>query len=205
MTKHLINKKMPRTEEQNQEIREKTKGQILDSSLKLFSLKGYNGTSISDIANEANISKGLIYNYFKSKKDIIDTIHQNMFLEIGEIMGVVEEINDPIKKLQAVISAAIRYSVDNKEIMKLYLSLMLQHQPGTFEEIFSPEYFKNVFEEFEAIFRNIGVEKPKESAYEFAAILDGIQFHYIFMGDLYSIEEMEQHLLEKYSKKMLPH
>lgn len=50
--------------------------EILDASMKLFYEKGYNKTSISDIAKDLNISQGLCYRYFKSKEEIF-----NMALE----------------------------------------------------------------------------------------------------------------------------
>ena len=44
------------------------KKHILDASLHLFSLNGYNETSMQDIASYCNISKATIYNFFKSKE-----------------------------------------------------------------------------------------------------------------------------------------
>ena len=55
---------------------------ILKTALKLFSQKGYYATSIDDITREAGISKGLIYNYFKSKEEIFFELaeHWNEFM-----------------------------------------------------------------------------------------------------------------------------
>ena len=64
----------PRTESQFEEIREKRKKEILDTALELFSNEGFATTSISKIALKAGISKGLLYNYFDSKEDLIKTI-----------------------------------------------------------------------------------------------------------------------------------
>ncbi|KMT23203.1 TetR/AcrR family transcriptional regulator [Clostridium cylindrosporum] len=49
----------------------KTQKQILDSAIKVFSQKGFRGSRISDIAREANVSEGTIFNYYKSKKDLL--------------------------------------------------------------------------------------------------------------------------------------
>jgi AcrR family transcriptional regulator len=188
---------MPRTEQQFLEIREKTKAQILKSSLKLFSQNGFSGTSISDIAKDAKISKGLIYNYFESKNDIVKTIYTNLMDEFLGLMLPIREIKDPVEKLSKILSDTIRYTRENKELMKLYMGFMIQPGPITFDEIFSPQFFQNFFAEFESIFKELGSTNPKQEAYEFAAIIDGMQFHYIFMGDLYPLDEMEKHMLEK--------
>jgi AcrR family transcriptional regulator len=47
---------------------------ILKASLHLFATKGFHGTSMRDIAREANITEGLIYHYFESKRDLFRAI-----------------------------------------------------------------------------------------------------------------------------------
>lgn len=48
------------------------KQEILDAAIRVFSKKGYDRTSISDIAKEIGISQGLCYRYFPSKEAIYD-------------------------------------------------------------------------------------------------------------------------------------
>ncbi|HVM34760.1 MAG TPA: TetR family transcriptional regulator [Actinomycetota bacterium] len=47
---------------------------ILKASLHLFAEKGFHGTSMRDIAKEADITEGLIYHYFASKRDLFRAI-----------------------------------------------------------------------------------------------------------------------------------
>ncbi len=51
---------------------EERKQEILETAIAVFARKGYDKTSISDIAKEMNISQGLCYRYFKSKEEIYD-------------------------------------------------------------------------------------------------------------------------------------
>lgn len=51
---------------------EERKQEILETAIGVFACKGYDKTSISDIAKEMNISQGLCYRYFKSKEEIYD-------------------------------------------------------------------------------------------------------------------------------------
>ncbi len=194
---------MPRTKEQFEEIREKTKAQILESSLKLFAEKGYSGTSISDIAKDAKISKGLIYNYFASKIDIVKAIYFQLLNEMQELMEPIYKIEDPSEKLRRIIIDTIKYTTENKDYWKLYLSFMVQPAPVTFEQVFNPKFFQKFFLEFEKIFRSTGVKNPKYEAYEFGAILDGMQMHILFMDDLYPLKKMRSYLLKKYSREAL--
>ena len=76
MTERLIIKAMsPRTKQQFEDIREEKRSLIMKVALELFAEEGYHNTSISKIASRAGISKGLLYNYFDSKEDLIKDNH----------------------------------------------------------------------------------------------------------------------------------
>ena len=64
----------PRTKEQFDEIRTGSKARIMQAALEVFSEEGFDKASISKIAGRAGVSKGLMYNYFKSKEELIKTI-----------------------------------------------------------------------------------------------------------------------------------
>ena len=64
----------PRTPQQFEEIREEKRTLIMDAALQEFANEGYHNTTISHIAKHAGISKGLMYNYFKSKEELLDRI-----------------------------------------------------------------------------------------------------------------------------------
>ena len=61
---------MPRTEEAFQQIRDESKRQILDAAVKVFAQKGLANTKISDLAEAAGVSQGLLYRYFTDKDDV---------------------------------------------------------------------------------------------------------------------------------------
>lgn len=67
----------PRTTTQNEQIRENRREAILTEALDLFAQKGYENTSISELARNVGISKGNIYNYFDSKEDILKEVLYN--------------------------------------------------------------------------------------------------------------------------------
>lgn len=64
----------PKSPQQLKEIREEKKAVIMDSALLLFAGRGFHATTIGDIAEGADISKGLMYNYFDGKEDLLAEI-----------------------------------------------------------------------------------------------------------------------------------
>lgn len=55
-----------------------SKRRILDESLKLFSIHGYEATSVGQIADAVGIRKSSLYSHFKSKQEILDTLIQEI-------------------------------------------------------------------------------------------------------------------------------
>ena len=65
---------MPRTPEQNANIRDKRKAKILKKALKLFAINGFDNVTVDDITEAANCSHGLFYHYFKTREDIYNEL-----------------------------------------------------------------------------------------------------------------------------------
>ena len=60
-----------------------TKQEILEASLELFSVQGFEATSISQIAGAVGIRKASLYSHFESKQDILDAIVKNVLEQYG--------------------------------------------------------------------------------------------------------------------------
>ncbi len=73
----------PKSKQQFEEIREEKRELIKTTALKLFAEKGYHLVSIREISKAANISQGLMYNYFESKESLL----QNILTDFIEIVG----------------------------------------------------------------------------------------------------------------------
>jgi len=77
------------------------KEKIILESLKLFSLKGFIGTSIHDILTAANTSKGGFYNHFKSKEDLFfQVLEEARKIWREKNLKGLEDIENPIDKIK---------------------------------------------------------------------------------------------------------
>ena len=79
---------------------EERRGQIVRAAVKLFSEDGYYTTTIQQIARQAGISTGLIYQYFRDKDDIL-FLSLKMVLDTyeREIPSQLEGVTDPVERL----------------------------------------------------------------------------------------------------------
>ena len=61
-----------------------TKQEILEAALDLFSVQGFEATSISQIAGAVGIRKASLYSHFESKQAILDALVQDVLMQYGE-------------------------------------------------------------------------------------------------------------------------
>ncbi|MCW0484296.1 TetR/AcrR family transcriptional regulator [Gaoshiqia sediminis] len=117
---------MPRTEEQLEHIRKEKKKLILDVALELFATNGFHATSISQITKKAGISKGLVYNYFESKNDILEEISHQAFDNIYSQFDLNHDGILSRDEFITFIRNTLRSTSENRQFWKLYYALIFQ-------------------------------------------------------------------------------
>lgn len=190
----------PRTEEQYKAIREEKKAQIRNAGLELFAQEGYHGASISKIAKKAGISKGLLYNYFESKEDVVRDILEE---GIQQMLGGLDPNNDGVLERDEVenyLHEIFNIVKANPEFWKLYFSISLQPAIYNLVQEKIEELTKPIFSMIISYFERLGFEDPQTEAMLFGAMLDGIGFHFIMDPDHYPIEKVKQTLINRYVK-----
>ena len=66
---------------------EKTRQDLLNAALRIFSLKGFNGTRLADIAAAAEVTRGAIYHHFGSKKELLVALMDNASEKGNQAVG----------------------------------------------------------------------------------------------------------------------
>jgi AcrR family transcriptional regulator len=78
---------------------------IIHESLRLFSLRGFQNTSVSDIMEAANTSKGGFYNHFSSKEDLFfKVLEEARRIWRERVLYGLEEIESPTSKAQRILT-----------------------------------------------------------------------------------------------------
>ncbi len=78
--------------------------QIIHESLKLFSLRGFLSTSINDILDAANTSKGGFYNHFASKEALFhEALAAAQQIWRDKVLAGLDDIDSPVEKVQKIL------------------------------------------------------------------------------------------------------
>ncbi len=76
-----------------------TKSRIVSAAWKLFYQYGYDNTTIDDIVEQSQTSKGTFYHYFHSKDDLLSSLSVLFDKKYEELIGTMDPGLDPIEKL----------------------------------------------------------------------------------------------------------
>src|ERR671915_101144 len=87
---------------------------LLDAAVRVFARKGYHAARVGDIAKEAGVAYGLLYHYFRSKDEILETIFRETWGVMLATVRSVEDAGGPAREqVRRVASIVLRsYSRD---------------------------------------------------------------------------------------------
>ncbi len=188
----------PRTKEQFEKIRESASSRILDAGLELFAVNGFHATSISQIAAKAGISKGLMYNYFKNKDDLLRKIIEEGFRELEKMMGGIYTETDPSKALEKVIRISLSQIKSNPTYWRLYMSVILQSESQKDVKDLMMEFRGQATQQLSELFKAMGEKDHYMKAFALGTQLDGIAFHMVSAPELFPVDKLEDHLIKTY-------
>jgi len=82
---------------------------LLDAAVRVFARAGYHGSRVGDIAEEAGVAHGLLYHYFPSKEEVLQTIFRENWGQLIERFRAVEAADEPAgEKLEGIAKILLR-------------------------------------------------------------------------------------------------
>jgi len=82
---------------------------ILGAAVRVFARRGYHGSRVGDIAEEAGVAHGLLYHYFSSKDEVLQTIFRENWGALLERFRAVEGADEPAdEKLEGIAKILLR-------------------------------------------------------------------------------------------------
>lgn len=152
----IINPVKPRASERiSLHPKVKKRKQIINAATKILSNKGYNKATISEIAKEAGVADGTIYEYFGSKENLLISIPEE---KLGEFLIDINEVS-PEKKLKKMILEYFRFFNANRDYTSI-LVLMLRPNRKFYN---STSY--QVIDKISNIFQDIIVEGQQKGIF----------------------------------------
>jgi len=180
------------------------KEKILKAAMKVFASKGVANTIMNDIAKEACIGKGTIYEYFKSKDEMIVEAFNYFINQLNsELEKDLQKLTDPIEKLKTMISTLVKFTEKSlTETIEIILDFWAE---GIRQKYETKTYILNLKETYND-YRNIiikiledGIKEnkikkvnTKNVASIIIAILDGIMLQWFIDKNVINLSSISE-------------
>jgi len=112
------------------------KNKIIDASINLMYLKGYNGTSVKDITDAAGIPKGSFYNYFKDKEHYaVDALNFYYDVLVCDVTAILfDKELEPLDRIKEFFKSKVSLAKQKDSKMGCFVGNMTQEM-GNISEL----------------------------------------------------------------------
>ncbi len=183
---------------------EKTAG-ISEAALRVFKERGFSRTRMEDIAREAEIGKGTLYEYFRDKVDILRYVVEKFFNAFSRgMMDAVAAETKPAEKLLSLIDFALKNVAEWEDQCALYIEHFSSVRDDEYRFLMSEQYkaVKEIITDLVSECRKSGdIDEsfdPKVVAELLVSIYDGLIVHRLLEG-----RNLELELLRKTSMMII--
>ncbi len=173
---------------------------IMDAAFALIASQGYEKTSIAQIAEKAGVSKGLLYNYFKSKEDLLEQLINHASGQADEVMSQMIS-DDPATTLENIIRWLFRELRERPEYFRILTELTLRIDKFKFAHDLAVSKYEGYVGFLEQLLQQLGVPDHSGEAKIIAALADGVGLQHIVIREKYPLDEIENFLVNKYCKR----
>ncbi|HET8893937.1 MAG TPA: TetR/AcrR family transcriptional regulator [Gaiellaceae bacterium] len=118
---------------------ESRREELVAAAVRAIARNGYHGCRISDIAEEAGVSHGLVYHYFASKDEILETIFRENWGVVAVAIGQIAETDgNAIEEVRKIVSLMLHSWGRDPEVVRVLVreiarSPQLQERIGDFQ------------------------------------------------------------------------
>jgi AcrR family transcriptional regulator len=187
----------PRSEKDLAQLRDERRQLIIETALKLFAENTFRGTTIEQVAQVAGISKGLVYNYFKSKDELLMSIFQFYVDEVPTFFRTHQIIGNPKDVLKNSYEQLIHNFETEPEKWTLYYLLSFQFMLDQGVKMKFAGQKNASFQAIKELFKLVGVPNHEQEIYRFMALFQGAVLNFVYQHE-FPIRQVLMQEIERY-------
>lgn len=168
---------------------------ILDAALRLFSQRGYDETSVAALARSADVSKGLVYHYFDTKRDVLEAVMARGSERLEAALDRVGSDSSGAPPPAAVMEILGMVAED---LPWWRLLFRLRMQPELGREIGLTSRGDSIENALERSLREAGYDSSRRDALALAAAVEGAAQRYVLDPDGYPLVETAEAIVSRY-------
>ena len=186
---------------------------IIEAAIRVFARDGLEKGKIADIASEAGIGKGTIYEYFHSKNEIFKAIEQSVFSDFNLVFDELKSAPlSPSEKLEHLMDSGLDMFMEMGDALLIITELWIHagrgHLHGT-----SPAQFMEYYDEY-----RLGIESILQEGLQLGefremnkegvarllmAFMDGLVWQFIMLNDPKKFENVKTETVKSFMRGIL--
>jgi len=178
--------------------------EILQAALRAFAKKGFSHTKMEDVAREAGIGKGTIYEYFRSKGELLQTAYENYLQETyRQTYEIIQSARPPLEKIREIILSIIRYYSRDPAIMRVFFDFWIESIHSGREPVID---FKKIYADYREMSRallrqalergEIRANLPGNTPSVLVAVVEGTFLQWIIDPEAFDMEKMAEAIVD---------
>ncbi|MER7643751.1 helix-turn-helix domain-containing protein [Streptomyces sp. NPDC126522] len=117
----------PRSASVNEELRRRSRERLLQAAVELVGERGYEATTLGDIADRAGSARGLVSYYFPGKRQLVQSaVHRLMHRTLEEALDREPRTDDGQERMARAIDAILGLAHDRPVLMRQHMAGLLQ-------------------------------------------------------------------------------
>ncbi|WP_156724572.1 TetR/AcrR family transcriptional regulator [Streptomyces apocyni] len=117
----------PRSASVNEELRRRSRERLLRATVELVDERGYEATTLGDIADRAGSARGLVSYYFPGKRQLLQSaVHRLMHQTLASALERPPHTDDGAERLARAIDAVLGLARDHPVLMRAHMAGILQ-------------------------------------------------------------------------------
>lgn len=176
------------------EEKRESRRRILEAALRLFGSRGFEETSVAEIARTAGVSKGLVYHYFDTKRDVLEAVFERGSDRMERTLREAREGTEPVPPA-AVVMEVLGLVAEDLRWWRLLFRLRMQRGAG--EEL--GRAWESALEDaLERGLRRTGSTEARREARTLAAAVEGAAQRYVLDPDGYPLVEVAEGIVSAF-------
>ena len=166
----------------------RSRDKILESAREMIALKGYDGTSVHEICQNAGVSKGAFYHYFETKQTLFNTLVKEWLDALqAQVAGAISENGSVVKSMIAAAREtgnAFAASPISLNILVEYWRLARQDNESWLKAVQPYSDFMQIFEKYLSLAQEQGDIDPGYNTSILAHLFVAIEMGYLMQASL---------------------
>lgn len=178
------------------------KKEILGAARKVFAQKGFASSKMEDIAREAGMGKGTVYEYFRSKEDIFLALFEEIKAAFYQRIFIIDKQLPAREILKVFIASSLNSFEEWSDVCHIFLDFWAEHKRAGFSQFRFDEFYKEGKEKLAALIQegiNQGAFKPVNPMYTaslITAVIDGLLLQWVLNPKGLALKDLAPDIIE---------